>query len=161
MTSSAISVTLSAMNWYRFYGSFRHWFPNWTLRRQLAVSEREFRKKLKSAKTVEERTAAHYENYAAWGEMDGWRKEALSEYLTNEAWIRLMNLRDIEWRDPDQFGFRYLQDESLERLSNAVRAEKQKDWDLRLKIASTVGPVIIALAGLVGMITGLVAMFKK
>lgn len=68
-------------------------------------------------------------------------------------WAIEKKLWDIHWQD-DQFANRFLEGESESKLYRAIREDKQKVWDFRLKI-------IAALTGLIGTAIGLIAILRR
>ena len=64
------------------------------------------------------------------------------------------------WKD-DQMGNRYLDETSESRLFHAIKDERYKTWEFRLKVLGVLGTLIFALTGIIGSLIGLIAIWKK
>ncbi len=83
--------------------------------------------------------------------------ELRSRQLVRRAQKHYVRLDGLVW-DSDQYGNQYLSNATESQLYQAVKEERRKAWEFRLKI---IGILTTALTGLVGTIIGLVAILKK
>ena len=132
-------------------------FPTWAIERQARVIEHAWDSELKQAKNQGEREDiyAHrrFEAEEYWGELAQFRSRKLTR-LAQKLYIHLDNL---EW-ETGNYGHRVLSDESERRLYHAVREERQKVWEFRLKVITAIGSLLL---GLIGALIGLVSVAKR
>jgi hypothetical protein len=128
-------------------------FPAWAIERQARIIERAFDSELAKAKSEEERQEVNqrrrFEASEYWDELAQFRSRRLISQ-TRKLYVPLENL---VWETGD-FGHRYLEDESEARIYRALREEKQKLCDFRIKM-------LVALTGLIGTLIGLVSLFGR
>ena len=137
----------------RLLGRVRAIFLEWAIAQQARVIENAFKEDLAQAKDWESRQVINAQR--DFGASEHWNE--LRELRSRKLWKRALKLHlplaDIHWQD-DQFANRFLEGESESKLYRAIREDKQKVWDFRLKI-------IAALTGLIGTAIGLIAILRR
>lgn len=135
---------------------FARLFPKWSLRQQALVIERSFDSGLAKASWQARQEIMRDRAFEA----DEYRNalaELRSRQLVRRAQKHYVRLDGLVW-DSDQYGNQYLSNATESQLYQAVKEERRKAWEFRLKI---IGILTTALTGLVGTIIGLVAILKK
>ena len=137
----------------RFFNSLQRFFPIWALRRQSNIVSREFEAELRKARTFEERERLEYEQYFELSEYDEAIQAIHSKTLLADARELFVYIPDLKW-ETGQGGSRYLNEESLSKLHQAVKTQKDSIRDYRIRFLS-------ALTGIVGALIGLLAIWRK
>lgn len=88
------------------------------------------------------------------------------EHLHTKALVRLADkyrvpLPEEGWERSRQLGYRYLTDQAYSALRTAIRAEKGERWSARLQWMPALVSLITSVAGLLGILVGLLAVLKK
>jgi hypothetical protein len=137
----------------RLLNRVRKVFPEWAIERQAIVLEHAFDADLATAKNSEARQELEAQRDAESSEYWEQLAELQSHKLIRHANKRHIPLDGLIWH-LGNYGNRYLDAKVRIRLYNAIREEKRKTWEFRMKL-------IGALTGLVGTIIGLVAILKR
>jgi len=131
----------------------RKLFPEWAIERQAIVIEHAFDADLAATKDAEARQALEAQQDAESKEYWDELAELQSHKLIRRANKLHIPLDGLIWHK-GIYNNRYLDPKVRIRLHNAIREEKRKTWEFRMK-------VIGALTGLIGTIIGLVAILKR
>jgi hypothetical protein len=137
----------------RLLNYVRKVFPELAIERQAGVIEHAFDAELAAAKGAKERHLVEaqrdHEASEYWDEL----AELQSHKLVRSANKLHILIDSLEWKRGN-YGNHYLDSKTQAQLYRAIREEKRKSWEFRMK-------VIGALTGLVGTIIGLVAILKR
>jgi len=137
----------------RFFNFLQRYFPIWSLRKQSRIVSRAFEADLRIAKTSGDRERLEYEQYSELSVYDEAIQAIHTKRLLTDARELFVFVPDLKW-ETGQWGNRYLNEESLSRLHQAVKAQKDSIRDYRIRFAS-------ALTGIIGALIGLLAILKK
>lgn len=137
----------------RFFNFLQRYFPVWSLRKQSRIVSRAFEEDLRIAKTYDDRERLEFEKYSELSEYDEAIQSIHTKRLLTDARELFVFVPDLKW-ETGQWGNRYLNEESLSRLHQAVNAQKDSIRDYRIRFAS-------ALTGIIGALIGLLAILKK
>jgi hypothetical protein len=127
--------------------------PEWSLKWQASVIEHAFDSELAAAKGAEARESVVMQRDLEAGEYWNALAALRSRRLVDRAQKLYVPLDGLKW-DTDQYANRFLDNPSEAKLYRAIREEKRRAWDFRIK-------VIGALTGLIGTVIGLVAIWKR
>jgi len=128
-------------------------FPIWALRKQSSVVYNTYEAELKAASKNQDREFIEHQQYSEVREYEDRMASIQSRRLAAEAENLFIYLPDLTWEQGD-YGDRYLDKPSLSRLFHAVKEQKIKIRDYRLKFAG-------AVTGINGGLIGLLAFWKK
>ena len=128
-------------------------FPVWALRKQSNVVYNAFEAELKAASKNQDREFIEHRQYSEVREYEDRIASIQSRRLAAEAENLFIYLPDLIW-EQGNYGDRYLDKPSLSRLFHAVKEQKDKIRDYRLRLAG-------ALTGIIGALIGLLAVWKK
>jgi hypothetical protein len=140
----------------RLLGFFQPVFPLWVLKRQAEVVHHAFAADLAEAKAKKDTEG--YEHLR--GQQQFETTEYLDELRAIQSGRLLMEAQNLYIYVPDlkwehgPYGHMYLDRESESKLYHAVKEQKYKMREYRLKLAS-------AITGIIGALIGLVAVWKK
>jgi uncharacterized protein YciW len=137
----------------RIFNSLQRFLPIWALRKQSSIVSRAFEADLAKAKTSEERERLEYEQYFELSEYDETIQTIHTKRLLADARQLFIHVADLKW-ETGRWGSRYLDEESLSKLHQAVKAQKDVSRDYRIRFIS-------ALTGIIGALIGLLAIWKK
>ena len=137
----------------RFFSFFQRYFSIWALREQSKIVSHAFEADLSRTNTSEERERLEYERYFELSEYDEAIQAIHSKRLMADARELFVFVPDLKW-ETGQWGSRYLNEESLARLHQAVKTQKDSIRDYRIRFASV-------LTGIIGALIGLLAIWKK
>jgi hypothetical protein len=145
--------------WLRRYT--QTWFPVWTLKRRLARFWRQYESEYEEAKKQRNRDKmAEIQFFAS--EYSDELGELESKKLLRRAARLFVSLNDL-LEDPDSwytgtYGNRYIVgrvEYDVRRRVTAAERENREHW------ARIAGPLIAAITGLIGVVTGLVAVLSR
>ena len=131
----------------------QRFFPVWALRRQSKIVSRAFETDLETARNSEEREQVEYQKYFELSEYDEAIQTIHSKRLMSEARELFIFVPDLKWEE-GRWGGRFLNEESLSRLHQVVKAQKDSIRDYRIKFATV-------LTGIIGALIGLIAVWRK
>lgn len=137
----------------RFFNFVQRFFPIWALRRQSEIVSRAFEADLRKAKSTEERERLEYEQYFELSEYDEAIQAIHTKRKLADARELFVHIPDLKW-ETGQWGSRYLNEESLSKLHQAIKSQKDSIRDYRIRFIS-------ALTGIIGALIGLLAIWKK
>jgi hypothetical protein len=137
----------------RLFNFLQRYLPIWSLRKQSRIVSRAFEADLRAAKTSEERERLEYERYFELSEYDEAIQAIHTKKLLADARELFIFVPELKW-ETGQWGNRYLNEESLSTLHQAVKTQKDSIRDYRIRFAS-------ALTGIIGALIGLLAILKK
>lgn len=137
----------------RFFNFLQRFFPIWALRRQSNIVSRAFEADLARANNSEERERLEYEQYSELSEYDEAIQAIHTKRLLADARQLFVHVPDLKW-ETGKWGSRYLDEESLAKLYQAVKAQKDVSRDYRIRFIS-------ALTGIIGALIGLLAIWKR
>ena len=141
-----VRTKIRALNWVKVI------FPEWAIRLQARVVYAAFDDELAQARDGEAREHVRsqraFETSEYWDELRTLR----SDRLIKQAHELYVSTEGLIWITGN-FGHKYLDGPSESELKRAVRDQKHKIWEFRIKI-------LTALTGLIGTIIGLVSIWK-
>jgi len=131
-------------------------FPIWALKRQAGVIYRAFDADLAKAranKNAGELDSLEQQRHWETSEYEDKILSIKSRRLVAAAEGLYLYIPDLQW-EQGNYGDRYLDRASLSKLYHAVKEQKDKNREYRLKLAG-------AITGIIGALIGLIAVWKK
>jgi hypothetical protein len=140
----------------RLYGYLDRLFPIWALKRQARVIYQAFEADLAKAKAggkTDEYESLWHDQHFETREYEDKILSIQSHSLQADAKSLFIYIPDLQW-ERGNYGDRYLDTASLSKLHHAVKEVKNNIREYRLKLAA-------ALTGVIGVLIGLIAIWKK
>ncbi len=131
-------------------------FPIWALKRQARVIYRAFDAdlaKARASKDADEINSLEQQRYFETSEYEDRILSIQSRRLVADAENLYVYIPDLQW-EHGNYGDRYLDRTSISKLYHAVKEQKDKNKEYRLKLAG-------AIIGIIGALIGLIAVLKK
>ena len=133
-----------------FWGRF---FPIPALKMEARIVKRAHDAQLRAAKTKQDRESIEFQRQDDACEYADAIASLQSRRLIAQAEDLFVYLPDLNW-EQGNYGDRYLDKASLSRLFHAVKEQRDKNRDYRLRMAS-------ALTGIIGALIGVLAFLRK